>query len=406
MLVQPGKVPLIPELAAALVIAAVRPPRYAPSMPMRFETLAVHAGRRPDPSGAVSPPIHLGTTFERDPGGVPLGGHTYIRESNPGQSLLEDALAPIEGGEAALAFASGMAAGIAVFQALAHGAHVVLPDDAYYGFRVAAHEVFPAWGIRASFAPMQDVAAVRAAMRADTRLVMVETPSNPLMKVTDIAAVASVAAGAGAVTLVDSTFATPALTRPLSLGADIVLHSTTKYFGGHSDVQGGALIFREQSALHDKVAHLRHLLGAVASPFNSWLVLRGLRTLACRMAAHSANALAVAHALAGHPAVSAVHYPGLATHPGHDVARRQMSAFGGMLSFQVRGGREAALRAVSRVRLFVRATSLGAVESLIEHRASSEGPASTTPQDLLRVSVGLEHPADLIADLSDALARH
>jgi cystathionine gamma-synthase len=371
---------------------------------MRFETLAVHAGRRPDPSGAVSPSIHLATTFERDPSGVPRGGHTYIRESNPGQSLLEDALAPLEGGEAALAFASGMAAGVAVFQALGPGAHVVLPDDAYYGFRVAAQEVFPAWGIRASFAPMQDIDAVRAAMRADTRLVMVETPSNPLMKVTDIAAVASVAASAGALTLVDSTFATPALTRPLALGADIVLHSTTKYFGGHSDVQGGALVFRERGALRDKVAHLRHLLGAVASPFNSWLVLRGLRTLACRMTAHSGNALAIAQALTAHPAVRAVHYPGIESHPGHEIARRQMSAFGGMISFQLHGGREAALGAVSRVRLFVRATSLGAVESLIEHRASSEGAASTTPQDLLRVSVGLEHPEDLIADLSEALA--
>jgi cystathionine gamma-synthase len=370
---------------------------------MRFATLAVHAGRQPDPTGGVAPPIHLATTFERDPDGVPLGGHTYTRESNPGQTLLEDALAPLEGGEAALAFASGMAAGIAVFQALEPGAHVVLPDDAYYGFRVAAREVFPAWGITSSLVDMQDPSTVRAAIRKDTRLVMIETPSNPLMKVADIAAITEIARGAGAVTLVDSTFATPAITRPLALGADIVLHSTTKYFGGHSDVQGGALVFREKGALFEKVAHLRHLLGAVASPFGSWLVLRGLRTLACRVAAHSANALAVAEALAAHPAVLVVHYPGLPTHAGHEVARRQMSAFGGMLSFQVRGGREAALRVVSRARLFVRATSLGAVESLIEHRASSEGPASTTPQDLLRVSVGLEDPADLIEDLREAL---
>jgi cystathionine gamma-synthase len=235
-------------------------------------------------------------------------------------------------------------------------------------------------------------------------MVLLETPSNPLLKVTDIEAVAAIARAHGAITLADGTFATPALTRPIELGADVVLHSTTKYFGGHSDVQGGALVFRERGELHDTIAHLRHLLGAVASPFNSWLVLRGLRTLACRMAVHSANALALAQALAAHPAVSAVHYPGLATHAGHAVAARQMSAFGGMLSFQVRGGRQAALRVVSRVKLFVRATSLGAVESLIEHRASSEGAASTTPDDLLRVSVGLEHPDDLAHDLVEALA--
>jgi cystathionine gamma-synthase len=370
---------------------------------MRFETLAVHAGRRTDPTGAVSPPIHLATTFERDPDGIPLGGHTYIRESSPGQSQLEDALGPLEGGAAALVFASGMAAGTAVLQALPPGSHVLLPDDAYYGFRLAAREVLPAWGITSTFVAMDDLVAVRAALRPDTALVFAETPSNPLLKISDLAALAALAREAGAVTLVDSTFATPALTRPLALGADIVLHATTKYFGGHSDVQGGALVFRERGPLHEKVAHLRHLLGAVASPFNSWLVLRGLRTLACRMAVHSANAQALAEALAAHPAVASVHYPGLPGHPGHEVARRQMSGFGGMLSIRVRGGREAALRAVSRVKIFVRATSLGAVESLIEHRASSEGPTSTTPDDLLRVSVGLEHPDDLIADLAQAL---
>ena len=371
---------------------------------MRFETLAVHAGRRSDPTGAVSPPIHLATNFERDPSGEPLGGHTYVRESNPGQSLLEEALAPLEGGAAALVFASGMAAGVAVLQALAPGSHVLMPDDAYYGYRVAAREFLPSWGIQTSLVAMDDLAAVRAALRPETRLLFVESPSNPLMKVSDLAALAALARAAGAATLVDSTFATPALTRPLGLGADVVLHSTTKYFGGHSDVQGGALVFRERGALYEKVAHIRHVLGAVASPFNSWLVLRGLRTLACRMAAHSAGALSVAEALAAHPAVAVVHYPGLGSHPGHEVARRQMSAFGGMLSFRVRGGKEAALAVVARVKVFTRATSLGGVESLIEHRASSEGAASTTPQDLLRVSVGLEHPADLIEDLAQALA--
>jgi cystathionine gamma-synthase len=371
---------------------------------MKFETLAVHAGRTVDAStGSVAPPIYLSTTFERDSGGVPLGDHTYIRESNPMQTRLEEALAPLEGGAAALAFGSGMAAGIAVFQALPPGSHILLPEDAYYGLRVAAQDFLPAWGITHDLCPMDDPARVKAALRPNTRLVFLETPSNPLMKVTDLDAVISVARQAGAVTLVDNTFATPALQRPLAHGADIVLHAATKYFGGHSDVQAGALVFRERNALFERVTHVRHILGAVAAPFNCWLVLRGIRSLPCRVAAHSANALAVAEALARHPAVTRVHYPGLSSDPGHAVAKRQMSAFGGMLSFRVRAGREAARTAVGKTRLFVRATSLGGVESLIEHRASSEGPTSTTPQDLIRLSVGLEHKDDLIADLDQAL---
>jgi cystathionine gamma-synthase len=371
---------------------------------MRFETLAVHAGRRVDTAtGSVSPPLHLSTTFERDPQGRPFGGHTYIRESNPMQAQLEEALAALEGGEAALAFASGMAAGISVFQTLPPGSHVLLPDDAYYGYRLAAREFLVNWGIASSECPMDDLSAVRAALRSETRLVFIETPSNPLMKIVDLAAVIGLAREKGVTTLVDNTFATPVLQRPLDLGADISLHATTKYFGGHSDVQGGALVFRKKEALVEKVAHVRHILGAVASPFNSWLILRGVRSLPCRVAAQSAHALAVAQALERHPAVAAVHYPGLPSHPGHAIARKQMSAFGGMLSFRVKGGQEAALRTVAKAKLFVRATSLGGVESLIEHRASSEGPASTTPQDLIRLSIGLEHPDDLIADLTQAL---
>jgi cystathionine gamma-synthase len=371
---------------------------------MRFETLAVHAGRDVERrTGSVAPPIYLSTTFERDEQSVPLGAHTYIRESNPMQSLLEDALAPLEGGEAALVLGSGMAAGVAVFQTLPEGAHVVLPDDAYYGWKAVGQEFFPQWGLTASFCPMDDLAAVGRVLRPETRLVLVESPSNPLMKVADLAAIAGLAKKTGALTLVDNTFATPALQRPLDLGADVALHSATKYFGGHSDVQGGALVFRKKDDLHAKVAHVRHLLGAVLAPFNAWLVLRGLRSLAVRMAAHSAHALALARAVEGHPAVLRVNYPGLASHPGHAVAARQMSGFGGMLSFHVKGGRDAALAVVSKTKLFVRATSLGAVESLIEHRATSEGPLSTAPQDLLRVSVGLEHPDDLIEDLTQAL---
>ena len=372
---------------------------------MRFETLAVHAGHRDDPTGAVAPPLHLSTTFRRDAAGQPVAGHGYIRESNPNQEQLEEALAPLEGGEAALVFASGMAAGIALCQALPPGSHVVLPDDAYYGYRAAAREVLPQWGIASDLVAMADLAALERALRPGaTRLVWLESPSNPLLQVTDLAAAAALAHAAGALAVVDNTFASPALQRPLALGCDVVLHSTTKSMGGHSDVQGGALVFARRGELSEKLAHLRHLLGAVASPFNSWLVLRGLRSLACRMAAQSATALAVARALAELPQVTAVHYPGLPSHPGHEIARRQMSAFGGMLSFRVRGGRDAALAAVARTRILTRATSLGGTESLIEHRATSEGPGSTTPPELVRVSIGLEHRDDLIEDLQQALA--
>src|SRR5882724_4102808 len=340
---------------------------------MRFETLAVHAGHSADPSGGVAPAIQLSTTFVRDAEGVPVSGHTYIRESNPNQTQLEAA--------AALVFASGMAAGMALLQCLPPGSHVVFPDDVYYGFRDAAHDFLPQWGIASDFVGMEDLDALARVLRPETRVVWLETPSNPMLKVVDLAAAAALARAAGARTVVDNTFATPVLQRPLELGLDVVLHSSTKYFGGHSDVLGG-----------------------VASPFNCWLVLRGLRTLACRMAVQSAGALAVAEAMAEMPEVAAVHYPGLPGHPGHAIAARQMSAFGAMLSLRVRAGREAALRAVSRVRLFTRATSLGAVESLIEHRATSEGPTSRNPQDLLRLSIGLEHPDDLIEDLRQALS--
>src|SRR5258706_6385497 len=371
---------------------------------MKFAPRVVQAGPRIDPAtGAVSLPIGLSTTVARDAEGTPVGGHTYVRESNPNQDQLEAALAPLEGGEAALVFASGMAAGVGVLQTLAPGSHVVFPGDAYYGFRVAAEEIFPNWGIRSDFVAMEDLGGLAAAIRSQTRIVWLESPSNPLLTVADLAAAIELARRAGALTVVGNTFATPVLQRPLELGADVVLHSTTKYLGGHSDVQGGALIFARRGELYDKVHHHRHFLGAVASPFNSWLVLRGMRTLACRVAAQSATALAVATAPGASPAVAAVHYPGLSSHPGHEIARRQMSAFGAMLSFRAAGGREAALRTVSRVRLFTRATSLGGIESLIEHRATSEGPASRTPQDLLRVSIGLEHAEDLIADLAQAL---
>ena len=359
---------------------------------MRFETLAVHAGGEPDPAtGAIAPPIHLSTTFEHGPGGERPAGYMYIREGNPTQTRLEEALAAIEGGEAAAVFASGLAAGAAYLQALPPGSHVVFPDDIYYGFRTIADEFLPRWGMESSVVDMGDPNRVRAALKPNTRLIWAETPSNPLMKIVDLAALAAIARGAGARLIVDGTFATPVLQRPLELGADAVLHATTKYLGGHSDVQGGALILRERGESLAKIEHIRHILGAVSSPFNSWLVLRGLRSLSCRMEKHSSNGLALARALAAHPGVEAVHYPGLPSHPGHTVAAAQMKGFGGMLSLRVRGGRDAAIRVASRVKVFTNATSLGGTESLIEHRASSEGPGSPTPQNLLRVSVGLEH---------------
>lgn len=372
---------------------------------MRFETLVVHAAAGMDPqTGAVAPPIHLSTTFHHTADGLPLGAHVYTRESNPTQSRLEEALAAVEGGESALVFGSGVAAGAALLQALEPGSHVLFHRDIYYTFRTIAQEYLPRWGLTATFADLGNVAETSAALRPETRLVWAESPTNPMMEVLDLSALATVAHGAGAALLVDGTFATPALQRPLALGADVVLHSTTKYLGGHSDVQGGALVFAKRGDLLDRVTHGRHVLGPVASPFASWLILRGLRTLACRVERQSASALAVARALTAHPAVSKVLYPGLASHPGHEIAARQMRAFGGMLSLRLKGGRAAAVQAASRVELFTNATSLGGVESLLEHRASMEDPATTTPDDLLRISIGLEHPDDLIADLIAALA--
>ena len=372
---------------------------------MRFETAAIHAGGAPDPeTGAVAPPLHLSTTFVHGPASEPLHGRLYIREGNPTEERLEATLAALEGGERALAFASGMAAASTLLAALGAGAHVLFHRDLYQGVRQVAQEQLPRWGMSASFADLGDPAAARAALRPETRALWLETPTNPRLEIVDLGVAAASARAAGALLVVDGTFATPALQRPLGFGADVVLHSTTKYLGGHSDVQGGALVFARGAGLAERVAALRHDLGAVAAPFNSWLVLRGAKSLACRMERHSANALAVARALAGDRRLAAVLYPGLPAHPGHAVAARQMrGGFGGMVSIRVDGGRAAAVAVASRLELFTNATSLGGVESLVEHRASSEGPGSTVPEDLLRLSVGLEHPDDLIEDLRRAL---
>jgi len=374
---------------------------------MRFETLAVHAGlqRDAEKGGAdVAPPIHLSTTFARGEDLELLAGYAYIREDSPNQRSLEEAVAALEGGAAAVLFGSGQAAGAALLQGLPESSRVVFCRDLYHGFRVLAEEQLSRWGHTFVAVDPRDHQEVAAALRPPTQLLWLESPSNPLMGVCDIARLATHARAAGALTLVDNTFATPALQRPLALGADIVLHSATKYFGGHSDVQGGLLVFRQAGALAASAFHLRTILGAVCSPFNAWLIQRGLRTLPCRMAVHSANAQRVAEAMAAQPAIWNVHYPGLPGDPGHAIASRQMSGFGGMLSLRVRGGEEAARRLVSRARLFTRATSLGGVESLIEHRRSSEGEHSTAPEDLVRISVGLENAEDLIEDLEQALS--
>jgi cystathionine gamma-synthase len=312
-------------------------------------------------------------------------------------------MSELEGGESALVFSSGMGAATALLQHLEPGSHVIFPADVYVHVRVAHREFLPKWGIEASVVDMRSVDALERAVRPNTKLIWLETPSNPLMEVTDIAAVSAIAHQAGALVAVDNTFATPILQQPFERGADVTLHSTTKFCGGHSDVQGGCLVFKKREQLYEKLLNVRTVLGAVGSPFNSWLVLRGLRTLACRMERHSANALTVAQALAQSRKIEKVFYPGLPSHRGHDIAARQMSGFGGMLSILVKGGWDEAVGVASKVKLFQNATSLGGVESLIEHRASAEGISSTVPKNLLRLSVGLEHPDDLAIDLLQAL---
>ena len=367
-------------------------------------TLAVHAGNQvDDATGAVAPPLHLSTTFRHGPAGERVAGYEYQREGNPTNDRLREALAALEGGATACTFASGMAAMTTLLECLPNGARVLFPDDCYSGLRMLFQEYLPERGIVAEVVDMADLEAIRAACTTPVAMLWIETPSNPLMKISDIASLAGIGHAAGAIVVVDNTFATPLLQRPLALGADIVMHSTTKYFGGHSDVLGGALVFAKDGALAHKVAHRLHVTGAVLSPFSAWLTLRGCRSLGARMAMHCANARKVAGFLAAHPAIERVNWPGLASHPGHLVAASQMQDFGAMLSIELRGGREAALAMAGRLRVFTNATSLGGCESLIEHRASVEGPNPRSPQNLLRMSIGLEDADDLIADLAQAL---
>lgn len=373
---------------------------------MHFETLAVHAGRKPDPaSGAVAPGITVSTVFARNADGQPLGDYNYARVDNPNRRALESCLAQLEGGVAAMAFSAGVAASAAVLFALRPGDHVIAPLDLYVGNRLLLNNELKHWGLRIDYVDFTDLDAVRAATTSATRLLWAETPSNPLLEVSDIAALADIAHAVGAALAVDNTFATPILQSPLALGADYAVHSSSKYFGGHSDVIGGAVVARADTPLTQRIRRHQITAGSIPAPFDCWLLLRSLATLPLRIRSQAANAQALAEFLAAHPAIEHVHYPGLPDHPGHTLARQQMRGFGAVLSVRLRGGKAAALRMVSMVQLFTRATSLGGVESLIEHRASSEGPGSTAPEDLVRISVGIEHIDDLIEDLRAALAK-
>jgi cystathionine gamma-synthase len=385
-------------------------PSQTPGHKSGFETRAIHAGYEPDPTtGAVIPPIHPSTTFKQDGVGGLRGGYEYARSANPTRTALEGNIAALEEGERGFVFASGLAAEHTLLHALCvSGDHVVIPDDAYGGtYRLFAKVEGP-WGLQHTAAPVSDVDAVRGAVRpGETKLVWVETPTNPLLAIGDIEALAGVAHEAGALLVVDNTFASPYLQQPLVLGADVVVHSTTKYCGGHSDVVGGALVVRDLDVAERLTFH-QNAIGAVAGPFDSWLTLRGLRTLAVRMDRHCDNAEKVVEFLAGHAAVSQVYYPGLSDHPGHAVASRQMKRYGGIVSFRVAGGEPAALDACARAEVFTLAESLGGIESLIEHpgrmtHASVAGTELEVPSDLIRLSVGIETVDDLLADLDRAL---
>src|SRR5438552_7258253 len=370
---------------------------------MKIETLAVHAGHDIDPAtGAVATPIYLSTTFERDVDGAYSRGFMYTRNNNPNREALERGISALEGGTAAAAFASGTGATMSIFQALAPGDHVLANVDAYYGTSRLIREIFRRWGLEADFVDMSDLAAVKKSLKTKTKLAWAETPSNPLLKIVDLAAVSEIVHDAGAVFVCDNTWA-PVLQRPFDLGADLILHSTTKYFGGHCDVLGGIVVAKTDNGFFQRIRSIQYEGGAVPSPFDCWLVLRGMRTLPWRMRAHSENAMKVADFLAQHRKMGRVHYPGLQSHPGHKIAAGQMSMFGGMLSFEVKDGYDAAMSVAAKTKIFIRATSLGGVESLIEHRASIEGPGTTSPEGLLRVSIGLENADDLIQDLDQAL---
>jgi cystathionine gamma-synthase len=375
-----------------------------PDPNQKLQTQSIHSGRHVDPAtGSVTTPLYTSTTFERDPDGAFSRQFFYSRIDNPNRHSLEQCLADLEGGVEAVAFGTGMAASLAVFQALAPGDHVVLHRDLYFGVRELVTGLFSRWGLQHSFVDMRNVEELRAACRKETRLLWLETPTNPLIEVVAIAPVVDVAQQLKIPLVCENTFATPVLQNPLQLGADIVVAALTKYIAGHSDVLGGAVIFGKKTDLTARIKEFQRVGGAVLSPFDCWMTLRGVQTLVPRVRLHCENARRIAEFLSTHPAVSVVHYPGLPSDPGHTIAKQQMRDFGGMLSFEIRGGREEAFAMTSRLKLIVRATSLGGTHSLIEHRASIEGAFSRSPESLLRFSAGLEGADDIIADLDQAL---
>lgn len=367
---------------------------------MQTETIAIHAGNLiHSVTGDVTPPISLSTTFFRDENGGYPGGHMYSRVSNPNRSALEKVMADLEKGADACAFSSGNTAGMTVFQALPPGSHIIAPDDMYWGFKKQLQSIFEGI-LHIDFIDLTDTACIESYIKKETVMIWVETPSNPLLKVTDLSAIAEIAKKNKLTFACDSTFASPCFQNPILHGADLVMHSSTKYIGGHSDVLGGILITAVEDKLWERIRNIQQIGGAVPSPFDCFLLLRSIKTLPYRMRGHSENGMALAKYLSAHPAIAHVFYPGLPSHPQYEIAKKQMSGFAGMLSVLVKGD---AKKVVNKVKLFAQATSLGGVESLIEHRASVEGPDTKTPQNLIRISAGLEHADDLIADLEQAL---
>ena len=373
---------------------------------LRFETLAIHAGSEVDShTGAIIPPIHLSTTFERDPSGDYSRGFSYSRSDNPNRRSLEVLMAQLEGGVEAAAFGSRSAAAAAVFRSLRPGDHALVPDVMYHGIRSFLQQAVVSWGVELTSVDMTNERAVQDNVRPTTRLIWVETPSNPMLGITDIRAIADIAHDAGAIVACDSTWTPPPLQPSLTLGADLTIHASTKYLAGHGDVMGGVVVARKGVELFENIRFLQVHEGAVPSPFDCWLTVRGIKTLPYRIRAQQDSAKLIALFLDDHASVQRVNYPGLEDHPGYEIARRQMTGFGPMLSFEVLGGREEAIRVAASVELVTRATSLGGIETLIEHRASIEGVNSQTPDNLLRLSVGLEHHDDILADLEKALYR-
>jgi len=372
---------------------------------MKKETQAIHATNLVDENaGAIATPIFLSTTFARDADGSYPKGHMYSRNSNPNRDALEKGLAILEGGAKAFAFGSGLAAVSAVFQCMKSGDHVLMPAVGYYASMKLAEEIMGPWGLQMSQVDMEDLDAIKAAIQPNTKLIWVETPTNPLLGISDIQAICTLAHSQGLFVGVDNTIATPILQNPISLGADIVMHATTKYIGGHSDVLGGAIIMREENDWSARLKRVQILMGATQNPLDCYLLARGLKTLPLRMREHSASALTLAQKLEKHIAIEKVHYPGLISHPQHELAKRQMpNGFSGMISIQIKGDEANARKVASKLKLFQQATSLGGVESLVEHRRSIEGPDSKTPGNLLRLSIGLEHVDDLWEDLNSCL---